>query len=574
MFDSMPPTTGTFFRLRRRVLGGCAVLSLAAALVVAGPPPVARSVAPAVGLGPSAKVTTSTTGGDLLRDGRPSSSRDEVGRAWSGRAKAGEWVQFRWTTTQRITAVQLYGSTTGARVMSGLLTFDNGTTLEVGELLNDPRFPTVLAFRTRSVKWVRFTVTRVVGTGTIGIAEFRVYPVGGTPLRYGLSDPKIAADEADNPPCTPSAPRQIQAGTLYVLCPQTYSRVRGTRPVTVHATGVTKVGFTAWSAEPDTAALGEIVVPVVADRASARLAFGQLRAGPVFVQVRAVAGPSLSASQPTYFQVYNAGSALTAGTTASPGARGKTLAYRDEFNRPVSLSNEGRNPQADYPAGKPEYWGVAQFGDAIYPDPARGFDNINSVDNRYLRLAAQPLPSGYTDPNGWGRRYIGSLVGSARPGGSGFSARYGHFEARVLAPSAPGTWPAFWLLPSDYLIQPKPRVAEIDIVELYGHDPRGTCHTTHSYGNGHESGGIALCDRRYRTAIGAMRWHVYGVSVEPTEVVYWIDGKVVARAPQVKGGEKPMFFMLDLNLSGGWPVKLDPVQNRAAMYVDWVRVYV
>ena len=71
-----------------------------------------------------------------------------------------------------------------------------------------------------------------------------------------------------------------------------------------------------------------------------------------------------------------------------------------------------------------------------------------------------------------------------------------------------------------------------------------------------------------------MRWHVYGVTVEPTEIVYWIDGKVVARAPQVNGGDKPMFLLIDLALGGGWPIELDPVQNRAAMYVDWFRVYV
>ncbi|HLL63039.1 MAG TPA: glycoside hydrolase family 16 protein [Propionibacteriaceae bacterium] len=573
MSDSTPPSAGKL-RLRRHLLGGGATLALAVALAVSGPSPEARSAAPAVGLGPTAKITTSTTGGDLLRDGRPSSTKDNVGRAWSGRAKAGEWVQFRWTSTRRITAVQLYGSTTGARVMSGLLTFDNGTALEVGELLNDPRFPTVVAFRTRSVRWVRFTVTRVVGTGSIGISELRVYPVGGTPLRYGVSDPSTTTDERDNPACAPRAPQQVQAGLIYVLCPQTYSRVRGTRPVTVQAAGLTRVGFTAWSAEPGTSALREIVVPVVGDRASASIPFGQLRAGPVFVQVRALAGPSRSASSPTYFQLYNAGTPLTAGVGTGPGAKGKTLAYRDEFSRPFSISKEGRNPSADYPAGKPEYWGVSQFGDAIFPNPARGFDNLNTVDSRYLRITAQPLPNGYADPNGWGRRYIGGLIGSARPGGSGFSARYGYFEARVLAPAAPGTWPAFWLLPSDNLISPKPRVAEIDAVELYGHEPLGSCHTTHSYGDGRDSGGIALCDRRYRTAPGALRWHVYGVSVNPDEVVYWIDGKVVARAPQVRGGEKPMFFMLDLNLGGGWPVKLDPVQNRAAMYVDWVRVYV
>ena len=59
-----------------------------------------------------------------------------------------------------------------------------------------------------------------------------------------------------------------------------------------------------------------------------------------------------------------------------------------------------------------------------------------------------------------------------------------------------------------------------------------------------------------------MRWHVYAVSVEPTEIVYWIDGKVVARAPQVKGGEKPMFFLLDLSLGGGWPLR--SIRSRTA----------
>ncbi len=45
-----------------------------------------------------------------------------------------------------------------------------------------------------------------------------------------------------------------------------------------------------------------------------------------------------------------------------------------------------------------------------------------------------------------------------------------------------------------------------------------------------------------------MRWHVYGVTVEPTEIVYRIDGKVVARAPQVDGGDKPMFLLIDLGV--------------------------
>jgi beta-glucanase (GH16 family) len=110
-------------------------------------------------------------------------------------------------------------------------------------------------------------------------------------------------------------------------------------------------------------------------------------------------------------------------------------------------------------------------------------------------------------------------------------------------------------------------------VELYGHDPRGACHSTHSYSNGHDVQGIAQCGQRFATEQDAMRWHVYAVTVEPTEIVYRIDGKVVARAPQVNGGDKPMFLLIDLALGGGWPIALDPVQNRAAMYVDWFRIY-
>jgi beta-glucanase (GH16 family) len=62
--------------------------------------------------------------------------------------------------------------------------------------------------------------------------------------------------------------------------------------------------------------------------------------------------------------------------------------------------------------------------------------------------------------------------------------------------------------------------------------------------------------------------------VTPTDITYFIDGRVVATAPQVKGGGAPMFFLVNLALGGGWPVDLRAVQERAVLYVDYVRVYV
>lgn len=380
------------------------------------------------------------------------------------------------------------------------------------------------------------------------------------------------AGTVENPPCAPAAPATAKAGVIYVVCPLSTARVRGVQLLSFTAPGLTKVAVSAWSADVGGAEVAERELAVWPGITTTRIDLSPVPSGPVTVQIRPVAGTALSSAQATYFQVYNLGSPYR--TAAVPRrsaiAAGKQLVYDDEFNVATSVSADGRGAQ--YAAAKPEYWGVSQFGDAIFPDPARGFDNLGVVDNRYLRLAVQPNPSGYVDPNGWGRRFIGGMLASARPGGSGFSARYGYFEARIASPSTPGTWPAFWLLPADNLVAPQPVVAEIDALEQYGQFPSGTCHTTHSYHDGRDDG-VADCGDRYSSRPDALRWHVYGVSVEPTKIVFSIDGRVVSTAAQVRGGDKAMFFLLDLDLGGGWPVDLDRVQNRAAMYVDYVRVY-
>ena len=143
----------------------------------------------------------------------------------------------------------------------------------------------------------------------------------------------------------------------------------------------------------------------------------------------------------------------------------------------------------------------------------------------------------------------------------------------MLAPAAPGTWPAFWMLPSDNLVAPTPTVAEIDAVELYGHEPTAACHSTHDYNSPHDDG-VARCGTRFDSDRAALAWHTYGVSVLPTGITFYIDGHAVATAPQVDGGGAPMFFLVNLALGGGWPVDLSAVQDRAALYVDYVRVYV
>ncbi len=168
---------------------------------------------------------------------------------------------------------------------------------------------------------------------------------------------------------------------------------------------------------------------------------------------------------------------------------------------------------------------------------------------------------------------VAGLVASARPGGAGFAAQYGTFEARMLTSSAPGTWPAFWMLPTANLVSAQPTVAEVDAVELYGHDPTGGCQATHSYRDGQDAGRVQ-CGVRFDSVRASAQWHTYRVSVSPTQIVFSIDDTVVATADQVPGGGVPLFFLVDLALGGGWPVGLGPVRGRGALFVDDVRVWV
>jgi beta-glucanase (GH16 family) len=143
----------------------------------------------------------------------------------------------------------------------------------------------------------------------------------------------------------------------------------------------------------------------------------------------------------------------------------------------------------------------------------------------------------------------------------------------MLVPAGDGSWPAFWLLPTNSLITAQKHMAEIDAVEMYGHDPLSSCHSVHQYNAGEDRPDIH-CGRRFATAREALGWHVYGVQVTPTVIRFSIDGKQVEQVPQAVGGDQPMFFMSDLTVGGGWPVALDAVRNRVALYVDYIRVYV
>jgi hypothetical protein len=457
----------------------------------------------------------------------------------------------------------------------GTLTFGDGAQLPVGAVLADPNRPTIVSFMPTVTRSIRLSLGEVTGSGRVVLSELRAYQRGAVPVR-SLVSPSAELVRPANASCGSPEGGPVTSGPA-VRCPRTGSVVAGSSVDLQVATepgepGYSSIVATVWPAEiavpvgsgvrgtPGSSGLTNLTVDV-----------GDVPPGPftVHVQAKGLGRPTKT----TFFQLYRGTvDGRTADVPSSVAARGRSLVFAEEFSRPLTISRMGY--EADYAAAKPTHATAEDFGEAIFADPAKGLDILGVVDRQYLRVEVQPVPQGMADPQGWRRTRLGGLLSSARQGGSGFSAQYGYFEARMLAPAAPGTWPAFWMMPSDNLIKSQPVVAEIDAVELYGHEPTGACHSTHEHRGGTDTGGIAQCGTRFETERAALSWHTYGVSISPTDITFFIDGRVVATAPQVEDGGSPMFFMVNLALGGGWPVDLEAVQERAVLYVDYVRVYV
>lgn len=522
---------------------------------------------------PNGAMTTDVTGTDpgALVDGSGAAGAAGLGAEWTvPQPRRGTFVELRWDAPREISSIEVTGGIRpGATVAAARLSFDDGTSVPVGAVLPEPDRPTVVAFMPRVVSSVRLTVDEFSGAGPLLLAELRIYQRGVAPARAK------APSGAPSPAVTPAA-ATCQAGApapappaLAITCPVTGAAAGD--EVTLQAAaapGYSEITAQVWPGSARSPRPEPVTVPASsAGPTSLPLDLSGQPPGPLTVAVEA-SGQGRPAES-VYFQLYRPGRAGPHPSDAP--ASGRTLVYAEEFDRPVSLSRDGRG--ADYATAKPTDAGAEDFGDAVFPDPVARLGNVGVVDG-LLHIGVAPLPPGYEDPQGWGRQHIGGLVASARPGGSGFSAQFGYFEARMFAPAAAGTWPAFWMLPADNLIRPTPSVAEIDVVELYGRFPAGACHSTHEFKAG-DDGGTGQCgEDRFPSPEVALAWHTYSVSVLPSGITFYIDGKVVATAPQVDGGGAPMFFLVDLALGGGWPVDLRAIGDRATLYVDYVRVYV
>ena len=159
---------------------------------------------------------------------------------------------------------------------------------------------------------------------------------------------------------------------------------------------------------------------------------------------------------------------------------------------------------------------------------------------------------------------------------------YCKIEVRAKLPSGVGTWPAIWMLPTEFAYGDWPASGEIDIMEHVGYDPDVIVQSIHT---AKTHGGSAS---NHSAKVPGVRddFHTYGMEWLPDRIIFTIDGEetYVYEKPEVGEGEKAsdtwpfdqrMHLLLNLAFGGTWGGSqgVDNSCLPAQFQVDYVRVY-
>lgn len=156
---------------------------------------------------------------------------------------------------------------------------------------------------------------------------------------------------------------------------------------------------------------------------------------------------------------------------------------------------------------------------------------------------------------------------------------YGRMEAFAQVPGGIGTWPAFWMLPSDWSYGGWPDSGEIDVMEHVGCTAGSVYQTVHTGAYNHLKG-TQQGGETTRDSTGGM--HLYAVDWSPETMVFTVDGETVFVFDNDGAGDPATWpfdqdFHLILNLAmggdwGGW-CGIDTGALPQEFRIDWVRVY-
>lgn len=295
--------------------------------------------------------------------------------------------------------------------------------------------------------------------------------------------------------------------------------------------------------------------------------------GPLTIQIE---GSNQTSRDLYELQLYNTSGSRKASKAGIPdtiplAAHGMQLVFSDDFDGPLSISRDGRAVR--YNAHKPTF---GDFSGWPFSDP-EGSDNPFLQRDTYLIIRAHKKE---------GTRGSTGLIATVDMDGNGFRATPPcYMECRLMAQSAPGTWPAFWTITNIH----RGRGDELDIIEAYGGwgegNPNSTGYwvTSHFWGQDdfkgepleHPGKLIEMTQGRLGTS-WSQTFHTYGLRIDSLQTTYYLDDEVVWSHPTNSYSyQQPHVLLINYAIGGasGWKVDLERYNNTSEMYVDYLRVF-
>ena len=155
---------------------------------------------------------------------------------------------------------------------------------------------------------------------------------------------------------------------------------------------------------------------------------------------------------------------------------------------------------------------------------------------------------------------------------------YGKIKASIKVPSAGGTWPAFWMMPTNSVYGGWPDSGEMDIMEHYGCNDGEVSATVHN--NLYNwNGGIPPTSSLYNTT-ATSEFHEYAMEWTEDELSFFVDDQWIGSYQNQGNGYEQWpynqeFFVI-LNLAIGshfMPCETEDGLFPQRYEIDYVRVY-
>lgn len=234
------------------------------------------------------------------------------------------------------------------------------------------------------------------------------------------------------------------------------------------------------------------------------------------------------------------------------------LAWSDEFDY------EG--------APDPEKWGYDIGGSGWGNNELQYYtegDNV-TVSDGVMTIEARKENVG-------GREYTSTRLVSRGKG----DWLYAKVEVRAKLPMGLGTWPAIWMLPTDWEYGDWPASGEIDIMEHVGYDQDVIVQSVH---NQKFHGGQAN-NSSYPIEGVSEDFHVYAVEWLPDRLIFSVDGEERFTYDPSRYSEHPtyelwpfdkrMHVLINLAFGGDWggAMGTDDSYFPVTYEIDYVRVY-